>query len=290
MRWMLPLSAALLLSVTVVRAVDGTCEYIDGGVVRGSQSQKRIALEFSAHEFVEGAPTILDELGSRHLKASFFLTGCCARRAENKAMIRRMVKDGHYIGPHSNSHPLLCPWTGKKRTLVTKDFFADDLKQNLSALENAGVQRERIKFFMPPYEWYNHEIVDWTHEVGLVLINHTPGTRSAADYTEERSRNFVSSQTIFDSILQQEKQHGLNGYLLLMHLGSGAERKDKMFRRLGELCDELQKRGYQFVTVDELLRDCITARRTSQGDSEKVVEKSSNADRIFLPSLISANN
>ena len=154
MRWMLPLSAALLLSVTAVRAIDGTCEYIDGGVVRGPQSQKRIALEFSAHEFVEGAPTILDQLASRHLKASFFLTGRCARRAENKTMIRRMIKDGHYVGPHSNSHPLLCPWTGKKRTLVTKDFFVDDLKQNLSALENAGVQRERIKFFMPPYEWY----------------------------------------------------------------------------------------------------------------------------------------
>ena len=75
-----------------------------------------------------------------------------------------------------------------------------------------------------------------------------------------------------------------------MHLGSGAERKDKMFRRLGELCDELQKRGYQFVTVDELLRDCITARQISPGDAEKVVEKSSNADRIFLPQLISVNN
>jgi len=285
MRRMFSLSAALLLSVTAIHAADGTCQFIEGGIVRGSQAQKRIALEFSADEFVEGAPTVLDELASRHIKASFFLTGRCARRAENKSMILRMVKDGHYVGPHSNSHPLLCPWTGKKRTLVTKEFFVDDLKQSLSALENAGVQRERIKFFLPPYEWYNQEIVDWSRQVGLTLINHTGQTRSAADYTEERSRNFVSSQVIFDSILQQEKQHGLNGYLLLMHLGAGPERKDKMFRRLGELCDELQKRGYQFVTVGELLRDCVTAKNASA-----TAVKPSNTERIFLPPFISASN
>jgi peptidoglycan/xylan/chitin deacetylase (PgdA/CDA1 family) len=286
MRRMFSLSAALLLSVTAIRAADGPCQLVEGGIVRGPQTQKTIALEFSADEFVEGAPTILDALASRHIKASFFLTGRCARRAENSSMIRRMIKDGHYVGPHSNSHPLLCPWTGKKRTLVTKEFFVDDLKQSLAALEKAGVPGEHIKYFLPPYEWYNEEIVAWTREVGLTLINHSGGTRSAADYTEERSRNFVSSQVIFDSILQQEKEHGLNGYLLLMQLGAGPERKDKMFRRIGALCDELQKRGYRFVTVDGMLRDCVTAQGGSAG-ARPVVKQSPPSDRIFLPSTAS---
>jgi peptidoglycan/xylan/chitin deacetylase (PgdA/CDA1 family) len=285
MRWIFSLSITLLLGVTSIRAAEGGCTFVEGGIVRGPQAQKKIALEFSADEFVEGGTTILDELKSRHLKASFFLTGRCARNPENKALIRRMVDEGHYVGPHSNSHPLLCPWTGKKRSLVTKEFFLDDLKANLTALEHAGVPRRRIKYFLPPYEWYNEEVAGWTRDAGLVLINHTSGTRSAADYTEERAHNFVSSQAIFDSILQQEKRQGLNGYLLLLHLGAGPQRKDKMHRRIGELLDDMQKRGYEFVTVDELLRDC--------GDptaSVRHAAQPSNGNRNFLPSTIFANN
>lgn len=255
---MFSLSMTLLLGVASIRATETGCTFVEGGIVRGPQTKKQIALEFTADQFVEGGPTILDELKSRHLKASFFLTGRCARNPENKALIRRMIDEGHYVGPHSNSHPLLCPWTGKKQTLVTKEFFLDDLKANLAALERDGVPRRHIKYFLPPYEWYNDEVSGWTREAGLVLINHTSGTRSAADYTEERARNFVSSQLIFDSILQQETRQGLNGYLLIMHLGAGPERKDKMHRRIGELLAELKKRGYDFVTVDALLRDCGT--------------------------------
>lgn len=288
MRWMFSLSMTLLLGVTSVRAADGGCMFVEGGIVRGPQMQKKIALEFSADQFVEDGQTILDELKSRHLKASFFLTGRCARRVENKALVRRMIDEGHYVGPHSNSHPLLCPWTEKKRSLVTREFFLDDLKDNLTALERAGVSRRHIKYFLPPYEWYNDEVAGWTREAGLVLVNHTAGTRSAADYTEEKARNFVSSQVIFDGILQQEKRQGLNGYLLLMHLGAGPGRKDKMSRRIGELLDELQKRGYEFVRVDELLRDCGSP-ATSAGHST-ATGQSSKGDRIFLPQVISASN
>jgi hypothetical protein len=39
----------------------------------------------------------------------------------------------------------------------------------------------------------------------------------------------------------------------LLHLGS--PRKDKMHPHIGELIDQLRRRGYAFVRVDELLRD-----------------------------------
>jgi peptidoglycan/xylan/chitin deacetylase (PgdA/CDA1 family) len=289
MRWILALSTALLLGVDSVSAAETGCQFHEGGIVRGPQTDKKIALEFSADQFVEGGPAILEELASHHAKASFFLTGRCLGRAENKTLIHRMIKDGHYVGPHSNCHPLLCPWTGKKRSLVTKEFFMDDLKQNLTALEQAGVQRDQIKYFLPPYEWYNEEVVDWTREAGLRLINHTGGTRSAADYTEERAHNFVPSRTIFESIVQEEKRHGLNGYLLLLHLGAGPARKDKMHRHIGELLDVLEQRGYQFVRVDELLRDCVATQIWSD-EPVAAPKQATKPERIFLPGLISANN
>lgn len=288
MRCTIALGAALLLSVTV-RAADTGCQYLEGGVVRGTQAEKKIALEFSADQYVEGASTILDQLASHHAKASFFLTGRCVTSGENCKIVHRMIADGHYVGPHSNTHPLLCPWTGKKRSLVTKEFFLDDLKKNISALEQCGLKRDHIKYFLPPYEWYNAEVADWTREAGLRLISHSSGTRSTADYTEERARNFVSSGVILDSILREEQKNGLNGYLLLMHLGAGPARKDKMHRHMAELLDVLQKRGYQFVRVDELLHDCATAGEIWSSDQLRNGNKTSKAEPIFLP-VISANN
>lgn len=289
MRCTIALGAALLLSVTV-RAADPGCQAFEGGIIRGPQSEKKIALEFSADQYVEGASTVLDELASHHAKASFFLTGRCITSGDNCKIVRRMIADGHYVGPHSNTHPLLCPWTGKKRSLVTKEFFLDDLNRNIVALEQCGLKRDKIKYFLPPYEWYNAEVAGWTHDAGLRLVNHTSGTRSAADYTEERSRNFVASQTIFDSILREEQKNGLNGFLLLMHLGAGPARKDKMHRHIGELLDVLQKRGYQFVRVDELLHDCATASENWSSDQSRKGSETSKAEPIFLPVFISANN
>jgi len=110
-------------------------------------------------------------------------------------------------------------------------------------------------YFLPAYEHYNRQIADWTAEAGMTLINFTPGTRSNADYTGEADRNFVSSQVIFDSILKKEREdpNGLNGFILLLHIGAGPGRADKFHTRFGELLDVLAAKGYQFVRVDELL-------------------------------------
>lgn len=81
------------------------------------------------------------------------------------------------------------------------------------------------------------------HEAGLTLINHTAGTLSAADYTGESDTNFVSSRAILESILTREELSGLNGWVLLFHLGAGPSRTDKFHPHLGGLIDELSRRG-----------------------------------------------
>ena len=45
----------------------------------------------------------------------------------------------------------------------------------------------------------------------------------------------------------------MNGFILLLHVGSGPGRHDKFHDRFGELLDYLDSKGYQFVRVDELL-------------------------------------
>ncbi len=246
---------ALFLAVMTAQAGSDRFQYQEGGIIRGPRGNKILALEFTADEFTEGGTNVLDQLAARRVKASFFLTGRCLRNPANQALARRIVADGHFLGPHSDSHPLLCPWSGPKKTLVTKEFFQGEMERNIEAIEQFGAKRTAIRFFIPPYEWYNEEIARWGSELDLRLINFTPGTRATADYTENSASNFVSSQVIFNSIVAREKKDGLNGYLLLLHMGSGPLRTDKMTDHLGELIDYLRGRGYQFVRVDELLAE-----------------------------------
>jgi endoglucanase len=229
------------------------CEVRDGAVVRGPQSDRRIALVFTGHEFAEGAGTILDELARHRARASFFLTGDFLAKAEFQPLVRRIIVEGHYLGPHSDKHLLYCDWSPDKKRLVSRQTFESDLRANLEKL--TSVSRERARFFLPPYEHYDATIARWTTALGMRLVNFTPGTKSNADYTEDRAKNFVSSMAIQESIVRREREdpHGLNGFLLLLHIGAGPKRSDKFSTRFGELLDLLAGKRYQFVRVDELL-------------------------------------
>lgn len=229
-------------------------ELSEGGIVRGPKGGKKIALEFTGHTFAEGGEAILNELARHQAKAAFFLTGDFLDNPKFKPLVRRIIEEGHYIGPHSDKHLLYCPWDGPKKTLVTRADFDHDLFSNYQKIGKLKV-RPKFLYWLPAYEWYNQEIVDWGKAGGFTLVNYTPGTRSNADYTEDAATNFVSSKAIFESIVRKEQAdlNGLNGFLLLMHIGVGPGRTDKMHDRLGELLDYLSGKGYQFVRVDELL-------------------------------------
>jgi peptidoglycan/xylan/chitin deacetylase (PgdA/CDA1 family) len=236
------------------------CEVSEGAVVRGPKQGRRLALVFTGHEFAEGGQTILDALAKHRARASFFLTGDFLANSEFKPLVRRIVDEGHYLGPHSDKHLLYCTWGKSKKTLVSREAFTADLSANLAKLARFGVNQPR--YFLPPYEHYSADIAAWTAQLGLQLINFTPGTRSNADYTEDSAANFVSSRAIFESIIRHERQGppGLNGFLLLLHLGAGPRRTDKFHTRFGALLDELAGKGYQFVRVDELLEPCKKGR------------------------------
>lgn len=257
-------AATLVLALGAARplpagAQDARFTYDQGGITRGARDRKELALIFTGGDYAEGATSILDALAARGVKASFFVTGGFIRHPEFDGYLRRMVAEGHYLGAHSDGHLLYAPWEDRNRTLVTQDSFVADLEQNLAALARYGVPRAAARCFIPPYEWYNAQIAEWAKGMGLVLFNYTPGTRSNADYMPDDEPRFISSQAIYDGILNYEATHadGLNGFLLLLHVGAGGGRTDKMHRFVGPLVDELTRRGYRFVRVDQLLAAAV---------------------------------
>ena len=140
---------------------------------------------------------------------------------------------------------------------MTQEEFARDLRKNIDDLVALGVPRAEITWWIPPYEWYNEQIVEWSLAEGIRLFNFTPGTLSHTDYTESDAKNYRDSDTIYRSILEYEaeQENALDGFLLLSHVGAGKGRQDKFYKHLPALLDELRNRGYEFVRVDEMLAE-----------------------------------
>lgn len=227
-----------------------------GAIIRGNVNAKKLALIFTGDEFGESAEPILDTLKQRKIPGGFFVTGNFVRNERLRPLLSRALAEGHYVGPHSSSHPLYASWDDRNKTLVTEEFFKKDLKANIAGLASIGaLTRSQPVFFIPPYEYYNRDQTKWSRDLGVRIFNFTPGSGSNRDYAREGDKVFVPSQKILDDILAYEKKdpHGLNGFVLLLHLGSG--RKDPFHTRLGALCDELTKRGYEFERVDKLLAE-----------------------------------
>ncbi len=226
---------------------------VEGGITRADTSKKQLALIFTGGDFGEGATHILDILKSHNIKASFFVTGDFLRKRQLLEPLKRAIADGHYVGPHSDKHPLYCPWEDRKKTLVTEQEFKQDLQKNIDDLKKLGALKAGLTYFIPPYEWYNADQSRWSREMNILLFNFTPGSGSNRDWAPEDHKSFVPSQKIIDDILTYEKKdlHGLNGFLLLLHVGS--QRQDKTFLLLDPLLTKLEKRGYTFARIDEIL-------------------------------------
>ena len=123
-------------------------------------------------------------------------------------------------------------------------------------MQKAGINKENAGFFIPPYEWYNDSIAAWTTEFGVQLINYTPGTKSTSDYTYPELKNYRGSDEIYNSIIDHEQKNvtGLNGFILLLHIGTDPRRTDKFYQKLPQLVKYLRAKGYQFQTVNQLLK------------------------------------
>ncbi|RYG41960.1 MAG: polysaccharide deacetylase family protein [Chitinophagaceae bacterium] len=233
-------------------------------MIRGDTTSKKIALVFTGDQYADGGEIIRSTLRKAGVRASFFLTGNFYANRDFQDLIRGLRKDGHYLGAHSDRHLLYCDWQKRDSLLVTKQQFKQDLQHNYDKMQQFGVNKKDARYFMPPFEWYNDSIASWTRETGLQLINYSPGTRSNADYTTPQMKAYRSSEEIYESITGKglitgkgvttlKEAAGLNGFILLLHIGTDPARTDKMYLLLPRLLAFFDANGYEPVRIDELL-------------------------------------
>ena len=192
---------------------------------------------------------------ARHkAQASFFLTSHFLNQSAFRPLVQRICSQGHYVGPHGGRDVLSSAREQATAPGAIREQFEADFSSNLNGIGQWLQNRELPGYFLPPHERCNYELVQWAGSYFYVTVSATPGTLSSADVTGEAAPTFVSSQAIFDSIVLREQQdpHGLNGFILSFHLGSGPDRADKFHARLGQLLDVLAAKGYRFVAMDTM--------------------------------------
>jgi peptidoglycan/xylan/chitin deacetylase (PgdA/CDA1 family) len=236
--------------------IDSRLLYEQGAIVRGDKTSKKLAIVFTGDEFADGANSIAQTLKQQGVKASFFLTGRFYRNAKFKPAIQRLKSDGHYLGAHSDEHLLYCDWNRRDELLISRERFEQDLNKNYAAMRVFGIKKNDARYFLPPFEWYNQTISDWTSAMDLQLVNFTSGTRSNADYTTPEMKNYVSSEAILKRIKEYETQDtaGLGGFILLLHIGTAPERTDKFYDHLDGLIEWLKSKKYEPVRIDRLFK------------------------------------
>ncbi|UCF30450.1 MAG: polysaccharide deacetylase family protein [bacterium] len=228
---------------------------------RGSPDLRSVAITFDGGSYSNAAGRILDVLGERGLKATFFLTGEFIRSYPE--VTRRIASEGHEVGNHMYSHPRLTTFARNLRHEVlpgvNRDFVVRELKRNEEVFEEL-TGRKMVPFWRAPYGEQNEQIRRWALEAGYRHVSWTydPKTKKSLDsldwVSDSDSALYLTSDQIVSKILSfdRETDRGLAGGIVLLHLGS--ERKvDPFYPKLGDLIDQLEERGYRLGLVSNML-------------------------------------
>lgn len=191
----------------------------DGAV---AESKGKIALTFDDGPHPYYTEQLLDGLKERNVKASFFILG--AHAEENSELVERMAEEGHLIGNHTYNHVQL--------TNVNEELFKEEIRSTSEMLEK--ITGETVEYIRPPFGSWDKKFEE---ELNMFPVLWT------VDPLDWCSNN---SDSIVRKVVSDIKENDI----ILLH----DEYKTSVTAALA-IVDVLQKEGYEFVTVEEILFD-----------------------------------
>jgi peptidoglycan-N-acetylglucosamine deacetylase len=191
-------------------------------IYRGNPEKRQMALMINVAWGTEYIPQILDILKTYHVKSTFFFDGSWLQKNPNVA--KTIFEAGHEIGNHAYSHPDMAK-VSRERALREITRTNDLIKQTLGITPN---------LFAPPSGSYTEETVKLAASQKMRTILWTLDT---VDWKKPPS----------DVISRKIVSQATNGALVLMHPTAPT------VGALRTIIPELQKKGFELVTVSELL-------------------------------------
>ncbi|MFC5049395.1 polysaccharide deacetylase family protein [Rubritalea spongiae] len=193
-------------------------------ITHGSRSQKYIALTFDDGPHPVNTPRLLDILRRRNVKATFYVIGNLVDRYPH--IVKRIVDEGHEIGNHTWTHPNL-------KNLGDSNVRSELDRTRDAIVKACGVQPLTMR---PPYGSLSSAQRNWIYrDYGYPTIMWDV---DPLDWKKPGS-GVVASRLINGT---------RNGSILLVHdLHAGS------VSAMPQTVDTLLRKGYQFVTVSQLI-------------------------------------
>ncbi|MGC1107053.1 MAG: glycosyltransferase, partial [Candidatus Acidiferrales bacterium] len=207
----------------------------------GGNNPKELALTFDDGPDPPWTAKILDILDKKHVPATFFAIGVEVDRYPS--VLRREYAAGDEIGNHTYTHPDF------DQASKTQIEFELNLTQRLLE-SDLGV---KTLLFRPPYGI--DEEPETADEVANLPIPQSMGYLLVAghidphDWGEEGGVPPPPVQTIVSRVVDQMEK--LPGNIIIMHDGGGD--RSHTVAALPQIIDQLEAKGYHFVTVSNLL-------------------------------------
>jgi peptidoglycan/xylan/chitin deacetylase (PgdA/CDA1 family) len=183
-----------------------------------------VAMTFDDGPSAENTPRLLDMLKERDIKATFFMIGENAARYPD--IVRRVAAEGHEIGNHSWSHPLLAKMTDAE--------VREQLQKTQDAISQAGGGVPRL--LRPPYGGFTERQRRWANAVfGFKIVFWS------VDPLDWKIRNTAHVES---EIIKQTKP----GAIILAH-----DIHKTSVDAMPVTLDTLLSEGFKFVTVSQLI-------------------------------------
>ncbi|NGO13860.1 polysaccharide deacetylase family protein [Streptomyces sp. HC44] len=166
-------------------------------------------------------PEVLRTLRAHDVRAMFFVCGSMV--VDNKDMLREMAEEGHVVGNHTWSHPLL--------TQLTRSAVRFEMERTSEVIEEA--YGERPGWFRAPYGAWNRAVFELGAELGMEPLAWTLDT---LDWTAPGAR----------TIERRVMRGAAPGVVVLAH-DAGGDRSESV-RALRDYLPRLLDSGYH-ITV-----------------------------------------
>ncbi|WP_442603238.1 polysaccharide deacetylase family protein [Paenibacillus sp. KN14-4R] len=193
-------------------------------------NSKVIALTFDDGPDPFQTPQILDLLKEYEAKATFFVVGNRVQKFPD--LLKREIAEGHEIANHTFYHPYF-----------NRNQTSTKIEQEILLTQEAIMKIGNIRptLFRPPGGYYNETLVNTARRNGYNIVLWS----WHQDTLDWRSPGV-------DYIVNKVLNNARNGDIVLLH-DHVEKRGTNTIQALKKILPELKSRGYQIVTVSELM-------------------------------------
>lgn len=199
-------------------------------------STKQIALTFDSGWLFEQTIPLLNVLDQYNVTATFFPRALWVK--DNPELAKEIVKRGHTMGNHSLTHSHM------------KELSAQQMRHEMQESTRIIQETTGVRPFMfrPPFGEYNQLLLEVLAETGYPYS--IMWTIDTLDWAAGTTRNVGGSQVYIDTdfIVNRVLNNASDKGIVLMHIGGGGT-----VQALPRIIEGLRNKGYQMITVDEML-------------------------------------